>query len=738
MFALTDDPEDRARFDITVYQLGWRLGGKARSGRNEGAFGRSESRGLPVWLGCYDNAFALVRRCYHELNRTPGTPLAHWRELFCPIEKVQLHSGEGEPREPVTLPTDDAVPGDGREQPSIWGYTRMLLRWILTAIPRLHADYRSHAELAKQWRQAPRLALRRALRAASHRGVGPYKIGGRGSGRSFDETLLEAVRADEDAKPPPRDPAKLRLWSTPLLLCAEHGLEVIAGDPKRLRDPWLVPLLRLATVVVRGLLEERLFSAEDGFASIDDVELREWLARHGADARLLKSALLTAFYDLFFAYEDGDRERPRIAAGTALRVALRGFLGWRGALLYSMQAAPGEAVFAPLYQVLSRRGVRFKFFHKVKELRADHDEPRVTEIRLGKQVALHNELRGYDPLISVKGAPCWPSAPRYEQIVLGDDPAIRAIDFESATGPEVDEVVLRAGVDYDAVILGVSLGALPRIARPLIDREPRWRAMVEGLETTATQGVSFWLTPGWDELVGQRSATPTTAGLGFPDPLGRWSSATPLVAKEAWPHGAWPRTCIQMAGVLPASFLAALPADVLLQRGQRLADERIHSRAITWIHLHGERLCPGLGSRDGAPWSALHDVDKIGRDRGRTGEARFDAQHWWANIFGSDRYVQSLPGSHRHRLRANDSGFANLILAGDWIDAGLNVGCIETAVVAGLQAARAIIGRPESILGERDTRHDTGAHKPFTPVPEKQTPKPAPLRRRPSSYPRIS
>ena len=48
----------------------------------------------------------------------------------------------------------------------------------------------------------------------------------------------------------------------------------------------------------------------------------------------------------------------------------------------------------------------------------------------------------------------------------------------------------------------------------------------------------------------------------------------------------------------------------------------------------------------------------------------------------------------RFRLRADASGYANLSLAGDWTDNGLNAGCIEAAVVSGIQAANAVRGRP--------------------------------------------
>ena len=52
---------------ITVYQRGWRLGGKGASSR--GPNGRIEEHGLHLWLGYYENAFRLLRECYAELDR---------------------------------------------------------------------------------------------------------------------------------------------------------------------------------------------------------------------------------------------------------------------------------------------------------------------------------------------------------------------------------------------------------------------------------------------------------------------------------------------------------------------------------------------------------------------------------------------------------------------------------------------------------------------------------------------
>jgi hypothetical protein len=49
----------------------------------------------------------------------------------------------------------------------------------------------------------------------------------------------------------------------------------------------------------------------------------------------------------------------------------------------------------------------------------------------------------------------------------------------------------------------------------------------------------------------------------------------------------------------------------------------------------------------------------------------------------SDRYVQSLAGTNRYRLRSDESGYDMLFLAGGWTDSGINAGCIEAAVLPG-------------------------------------------------------
>src|SRR5436190_12543586 len=57
VYGLTSDSAWREKYDITVYQMGWRLGGKGASGRNRDQNMRIEEHGLHIWMGFYQNAF---------------------------------------------------------------------------------------------------------------------------------------------------------------------------------------------------------------------------------------------------------------------------------------------------------------------------------------------------------------------------------------------------------------------------------------------------------------------------------------------------------------------------------------------------------------------------------------------------------------------------------------------------------------------------------------------------------
>ena len=118
---------------------------------------------------------------------------------------------------------------------------------------------------------------------------------------------------------------------------------------------------------------------------------------------------------------------------------------------------------------------------------------------------------------------------------------------------------------------------------------------------------------------------------------------------------------------------------------------RVRDAAAEFLATDVQRLWPRSRGRDGFRWELVC------------------GEYLRANVDPSDRYVLSLPGTSAFRLRADASGYENLWLAGDWTDNGLNAGCIEAAVVSGLQAANRVLGRPllERVAGYYQTHRDT-------------------------------
>ena len=96
-------------------------------------------------------------------------------------------------------------------------------------------------------------------------------------------------------------------------------------------------------------------------------------------------------------------------------------------------------------------------------------------------------------------------------------------------------------------------------------------------------------------------------------------------------------------------------------------------------------MWPRTRDATGFRWDVLSD------DRHRSGPDRLKAQYVRANLDPSDRYVQSLPVSGRHRIAPGRSGFGNLAVAGDWTACGLDAGCVEAATRSGVLAARDIL-----------------------------------------------
>jgi uncharacterized protein with NAD-binding domain and iron-sulfur cluster len=615
---------DRSPVEVTVYQRGWRLGGKGASSR--GVHGRIEEHGLHVWLGYYDNAFRLMREVYEELDRPrtdPHSPILGWRDAFVPASLVGLgDDSDAEWSEWLAwFPENDRLPGEPGEGD--------------VAV--------DAADLARQL-----LAL-----------LGRF-------GESLDPTVIAArPRAILSVSPDPPLGRPTDLASQ--ILTAVRAMT--HGGPATGRA---AVFAELVMVMLRGIVVDGLLVR--GFGAIDHLDLRDWLRSHGASEAVLDSPVVRGSYDLAFAYEGGDLRRPRIAAGTGLVLTGRMFLAYHGAMFWKMQAGMGDVVFAPLYEALRRRGVRFELLHRLDALHIDPDGQRVEAVSMARQVALRPGRTEYEPLVRVRGMAVF--SDRLDLAQVDADPRVAGQQLEehACAWPVAEVRRLEAGRDFDHLVLAVSIGMVPHVAEELLARSPRWKAMVANVGTVATQAMQLWLHPderalGWD--------APAVTMTGCGAPFDTYASMSHTIQHESWPPDECPQTAATFCAVLEDATDDD-PHAVVLDGAVRFLDER------------GANLWPRAVAPDGGfAWSVL-----CGTDGATSASQAIATQHLRANVDPSDRYVQSLPGSGAHRLRADESGFDNLSLAGDWIETGLNAGCIEAAALSGVQAANAVLGRP--------------------------------------------
>ncbi|HMG54635.1 MAG TPA: NAD(P)-binding protein, partial [Kofleriaceae bacterium] len=440
-FEISNAADWQDHFEITVYQLGWRLGGKGASGRNADHSERIEEHGLHILLGFYDNAFRVLKACYDELGRPPGAPLATWQDAFKPhsyivlMEQVRARYVPW----PLDFPRNSDEPGTGGVLPTPWAMIEMILGWLAQLFvdsPRL-PDAHPDLEAA---RAGSKLRSHLLVRAAVGR---------------LHDWLHDAVnKIDTEAD-------------------IDWRRDFVTVD--------------LALAAIRGMIDDGVIFPPYDFEKLDTQDFRDWLASHGAHQISVYSGYINGIYDLGFSLPG------QVGAGTAINGILRMVCTYKGAVMWKMQAGMGDTIFAPLYLVLARRGVRFEFFQRVDQLELSDDQRRVARITIGQQVTLE---AGYDPLVDVKDLACWPSAPRYDQLVQGEALRASGCDLEDWWTTWQDPVpprVLVDGVDFDTAILGCSVGVFSYIAADLIAASAPLAAMVGALGTTQTQAMQLWL-----------------------------------------------------------------------------------------------------------------------------------------------------------------------------------------------------------------------------------------------------
>ena len=680
-------PELGGRYEITIYQMGHRLGGKGASGR--GPSGRIEEHGLHLWLGFYENAFRLVREAYDEAGRDEGAcPMAKFSAAFEPDPNVavaeRLRSGAWLSWV-ATFPPSPGLPGEPASTVRLFSVREYLSRAAALVSSLVRSAYEGTSRSVDGKKTPPPEGLWPAIDRVLRYGA----LATATAVREALELLLSAM----EVFVPRSENVVLRLIDAISEATRKQLSTLVEADRELLRVYGVVDLV---LAILRGSVRFGLTFDPRGFDAINDYDWRAWLKENGASDASLDSAFVRGIYDLVFAYEDGDVSRPSLAAGVALRGAMRMFFTYKGALFWKMQAGMGDAVFAPLYEVLKARGARFEFFHKLTNvaLGGDRRGPEgrhVAALEFDVQ-ALTRDSGEYQPLVDVGGVPSWPSKPVYAQLVAGERLESEGRDLESPWEDEhVARKTLRVTVDFDLVVLGVSIGAVPMVCKEILAEDPRWRKMVQNVRTVGTQAFQLWMREDMESL---GWTLPPTNLSGFVEPFDTWADMSHLVDAEDWASP--PRSIAYFCSVLPGR---EEPAD---RAAEEAAREEVRRNAVAFLKQDIVHLWPrAVGPSGEFRWELLADADPWGSSVATPGEPRFATQFWTANVRPSDRYVLSLPGTIADRISPLDMTYDNLTIAGDWTASGLCSGCVESAVMSGMLAAHAIAQFPplEDIVG---------------------------------------
>jgi uncharacterized protein with NAD-binding domain and iron-sulfur cluster len=747
-FELSQD----ANHEVTVYQMGWRLGGKGASGRNPDRYKRTQEHGLHVWMGFYENSFRLIRKCYEELAEhypavidelTPvdngghrnvrQSPFASWDEAFFPDHWVGVADESFRRRRrrqdqrgawrtwTSYFPATPGLPGDPLDSDTNpFSLSNYLARTCDLLRALIHSSYAGRGEKTPSVDDLSSVTPRGLvdkLTSALRTGILT------GASALYEAASVLKVVLSGRFSLPDGDYLVLKYAEAVAANVKAQAEDLFAGDadlgPK-------LELVELVVTVIVGILRDRLLADPDGLDAINDEDCRIWLARHGASERATGSPLVRALYNMAFADEKcHPRDEPGLAAGQALRGAMRMFFTYRGSLFWKMRGGMGDAVFSPLYEVLKNRGVRFEFFHELVDVVTGPDPRRprrVTELHFRRQASPRaagddwREDRLSDSICSLEAkavaageyypldeAGCWPASAIQDRFEVISDhldfetpssTKVRAAEHENLRVLKQRDAKNTAEIPdselFDCVVLGVSIGALPQACGTLLKGDKRWAAMVEQVKTIPTQALQLWFNEGVEALCS--SPTPITVS-GFLGPFDTWSDMTHVIAQEDWEAvDTPPKGLVYFCGSLPYS--------------QVHNETEARASAVDYLDNVLPLLWPqvGSGKHRGFRWDLLAGTGQDLKDaRLSQGDklTLLDSQYFAINVNPSDRYVLTRPGTMQYRISPLDCGYENMTVAGDWTDCGFNEGCVEAAVMSGRLAAYALCLQPslDEIIG---------------------------------------
>jgi uncharacterized protein with NAD-binding domain and iron-sulfur cluster len=688
-FELTRTAELRAKHDVRLYQVGWRLGGKCASGRDDD--GRNVEHGLHIWFGYYENAFRLLRDVYEVWNYPGGQKITRAGDAVQPQSFTPIGNGEGNTPSfhEVSFLTNADSPGTGTANLGVWKSLVQILQLfvhfyeqtvqldpgLINLEPRLRIEPERDAVLVSRMGAAVAPSPQNELSVGQFvRAVTEW------SEHIEDDHVWSQYDQVHKIAGALRRSARATLGSE-FALTSAGGL--------------LAQTLDIVAAFANGLVTDFLFG-ERSIEDLDRLDFRRWLLLHGAmQNSVIESPALFALYDTMFQYPEGERGRASYGAGTAVQVVLRMLGTYQGALAWELQAGMGDVLVAPLYEVLKDRGVKFRFFHKLTKIDISDERTSIESLHFDRQVDLTVDQDCYKPVKVRCGSLSWGAEPDWSVIKDGKDLKAAGIDLESYwCSQKVESIVLKRGhdQDFDEAVLAIPLGAFKELnavegpCSQLFKANHRFRAMAEALPLVPSISVQVWSKRTLQDL---GWTAPKPAMVCAPQPLDVWADMSQLLAYERSPES---KSLHYLCNVLATQLYRCPPTDHgVPAQAKKLA----HELAVRWFEEKAPTLWRKAVTRRGG-----FDWDVLCAPSTKKGQDRLSGQIVKANVNPSDCCVATAANTTAFRLKTDESGFEHLYLCGSWIKSGLNTECIEAAVMSGMQAARAISGEDRPVPGE--------------------------------------
>ncbi|MEH2402090.1 NAD(P)-binding protein [Nostoc sp.] len=368
-YELTSQPGWDSLYDITIYQTGWRLGGKCATGRNIKPHApdyqpdyRIEEHGLHIFFGFYENAFRLLKQCYDEVGG--NGPFSTIEDAFKPHSFIVLEEyiNQNWVTLPFNFPTNSLVPWEGGGISSLWKYICTTIKFVIQTYAEIENYdqfnlYKSSSvSLAKQIAlskevmeflsdssllQFPSQLIQLFFQEPSFWGkwlnnINQY-IGDIFQDLDFNSEGMFLKLAYNLAQSLPENTKIQGLEHQQLILklidrFKEHLIPQIESKGGQNPDIfWRLTLIDLALANIRGLFVDEVIHFRS-LDSLDEYNYIDWLRKHGARESSVKSAFIRVLYDLVYGFPEGNTNKPQLAAGTAIRILTTMLFKYNGAI----------------------------------------------------------------------------------------------------------------------------------------------------------------------------------------------------------------------------------------------------------------------------------------------------------------------------------------------------------------------------------------------------------------------